>query len=122
MDSLGKRVTSAEIDIDGMNSEIALKADKITLNGYVTANQMKTEFSNFESGISDNLYVRALSASGFECGSLKVSGYGLSLVQKKVVTGVSRTKRYVKSPADVSIEIYECSGVSTGTIYYASWE
>ena len=116
------RISSAEITLNGLNSEIELKADKITLNGYVTANQLKTEFSNFESGISDNLYVRALSATNFECNSIKIGGTGLSLVQKKVVTGVSRTKRYVKSPSDVSIEIYECSGVSTDTIYYASWE
>lgn len=115
-------IKSAEVKIDGLNSEIELKADKITLDGYVTANQMKTEFSNFESGISDNLYVRALSATNFECNSIKIGGTGLSLAQKKVVTGVSRTKRYVKSPSDVSIEIYECSGVSTDTIYYASWE
>ena len=106
-----------------MNSEIELKADKITLDGYVTANQMKTEFSNFESGLSDNLYVRALSASNFECSHLTVNGSGLSLVQKTVVTGVSRTKRYAKAPSGTSnIEFYECSGVSTEKMYYVSWE
>lgn len=122
-DALGERVSSAEIRIDGLNSEIELKADKITLDGYVTANQMKTEFSNFESGISDNLYVRALSASNFECSHLTVNGSGLSLVQKTVVTGVSRTKRYAKGPSGTSnIEFYECSGVSTEKMYYVSWE
>lgn len=122
-DALGERVSSAEVKIDGLNSEIKLKADKITLDGYVTANQMKTEFSNFESGISDNLYVRALSASNFECGHLTVNGSGLSLVQKTVVTGVSRTKRYAKGPSGTSnIEFYECSGVSTEKMYYVSWE
>ena len=93
------------------------------MDGYVTANQMKTEFSNFESGISDNLYVRALSASNFECSHLTVNGSGLSLVQKTVVTGVSRTKRYAKGPSGTSnIEFYECSGVSTEKMYYVSWE
>lgn len=122
-DALGERVSSAEVKIDGLNSEIELKADKITLDGYVTANQMKTEFSNFESGISDNLYVRALSASNFECSHLTVNGSGLSLVQKTVVTGVSRTKRYAKAPSGTSsIEFYECSGVSTEKMYYVSWE
>lgn len=122
-DALGERVSSAEVRIDGLNSEIELKADKITLDGYVTANQMKTEFSNFESGISDNLYVRALSASNFECSHLTVNGSGLSLVQKTVVTGVSRTKRYAKAPSGTSsIEFYECSGVSTEKMYYVSWE
>lgn len=116
-------IKSAEVKIDGLNSEIELKADKITLDGYVTANQMKTEFSNFESGISDNLYVRALSASNFECSHLTVNGSGLSLVQKTVVTGVSRTKRYAKGPSGTSnIEFYECSGVSTEKMYYVSWE
>lgn len=122
-DDLGTRLSSAEITLDGLNSEIELKADKITLDGYVTANQMKTEFSNFESGISDNLYVRALSASNFECSHLTVNGSGLSLVQKTVVTGVSRTKRYAKAPSGTSnIEFYECSGVSTEKMYYVSWE
>lgn len=122
-DALGERVSSAEVRIDGLNSEIELKADKITLDGYVTANQMKTEFSNFESGLSDNLYVRALSASNFECSHLTVNGSGLSLVQKTVVTGVSRTKRYAKAPSGTSnIEFYECSGVSTEKMYYVSWE
>lgn len=122
-DALGERVSSAEVKIDGLNSEIELKADKITLDGYVTANQMKTEFSNFESGLSDNLYVRALSASNFECSHLTVNGSGLSLVQKTVVTGVSRTKRYAKGPSGTSnIEFYECSGVSTEKMYYVSWE
>ena len=121
-DELGTRLSSAEITLDGLNSEIELKADKITLNGYVTANQMKTEFSNFESGISDNLYVRALSASNFECSSLTVAGSGLSLVQKTVVTGVSRTKRSAKGPSGTTnIEFYECSGVSTEKMYYVSW-
>ena len=122
-DDLGTRLSSAEITLDGLNSEIELKADKITLDGYVTANQMKTEFSNFESGISDNLYVRALSASNFECSHLTVNGSGLSLVQKTVVTGVSRTKRYARAPSGTTnIEFYECSGVSTEKMYYVSWE
>lgn len=122
-DDLGTRLSSAEITLDGLNSEIELKADKITLDGYVTANQMKTEFSNFESGIADNLYVRALSSSNFECSHLTVNGSGLSLVQKTVVTGVSRTKRYAKAPSGTtSIEFYECSGVSTEKMYYVSWE
>ena len=122
-DALGKRVSSAEVKIDGLNSEIELKADKIALNGYVTANQLKTEFTNFKSGISDTLYVRALSATGFECGSLKLNGYGLSLKQQKVVTSVGRTKRYALGPnGETKIEFYECSSINNAVIYYASWE
>lgn len=42
VDALGERVSSAEIRLDGLNSEIELKADKITLNGYVKASQFST--------------------------------------------------------------------------------
>lgn len=122
VDELGNRVSSAEIEIDGLNSEIDLKADKITLNGYVTANQLKTEFTNFESGISDSLYVSALSANNFECSSIKIAGYGMSLKQTDYVKSVGRTRRYVKSPSDVTIEIWEISSISNGTLYYLSWE
>ena len=116
-------IKSAEVKIDGLNSEIELKADKITLNGYVTTNQLKTEFTNFKSGISDTLYVRALSATGFECGSLKLNGYGISLKQQNVVTSVGRTKRYALGPnGETKIEFYECSSINNTTIYYASWE
>lgn len=116
-------IKSAEVKIDGLNSEIELKADKIMLNGYVTANQLKTEFTDFKSGISDTLYVRALSATGFECGNFKLNGNGISLEQRKVVTSVGRTKRYALGPnGTTKIEFYECSSVSTETIFYASWE
>lgn len=116
-------IKSAEVKIDGLNSKIELKADKITLDGYVTANQLKTEFTNFKSGISDTLYVRALSSTGFECGSLKLNGYGISLKQQNVVTSVGRTKRYALGPnGETKIEFYECSSINNTTIYYASWE
>lgn len=122
VDDLGERVSSAEIEIDGINSEIELKADKITLNGYVTANQLATEFSNFESGISNDLYVSALSANGFECSSFSFKGNGMSLKSTDYVKSVGRTKRYVKSPADATIEIWEISSISNDTLYYMSWE
>ena len=63
----GERISSAELTIDGINSEIALKADKITLNGYVTMSKFEAEiaainhifagYSEISSlGISGNLY------------------------------------------------------------------
>ena len=36
VDGLGKRVSSAEIEIDGLNSEINLKADKVTIDAELT--------------------------------------------------------------------------------------
>lgn len=122
VDDLGQRVSSAEIEIDGIKSEIDLKADKIILDGYVTANQLATEFSNFESGISEDLYVSALSANGFECSSFSMSGYGMSLKRTDYVKSVGRTQRHVMSPAGISVDIWEISSISNGELYYMSWE
>ncbi len=116
VDNLGQRVSSAEIEIDGMNSEIALKADTIDLKGYVTASQLKTEFTNFESGISNSLYVSALSASGFECSNFSFKGYPLTLSKMAVMT-------------NATLEVSSTGGTVTGvkinkttaTIYYMDW-
>jgi hypothetical protein len=118
VDDLGTRVSSAEISIDGLNSEIALKADKITLQGYVTATQLKTEFSNFESGISDSLYVRALSSSGFECTSFTYKGSGMSLKSASFLT--SSTSLTVNSTGGTVTGV--TLNKKTNTIYYMSWE
>lgn len=123
VDDLGERVSSAEIEIDGLNSEISLKADKITLNGYVTANQLQTEFTNFKSGISDSLYVSGLSAGSFECTSFSFKGSGMSLKSKSVVTGITRSKRNcMSSDGKGTVTFYACDSYSTSTLYYMSWE
>lgn len=118
VDDLGERVSSAEIEIDGINSEITLKADKIDLQGYVTASQLRTEFSNFESGISDDLYVSDLSAGDFECSSFSFKGNGMSLKSRAFLT------------SSTSLTVNASGGTVTGvtlnkktdTIYYMSWE
>lgn len=129
VDALGTRVSSAEIEIDGLNSEINLKADKITLDGYVTASQLETKFTNFESGISDSLYVSALSANGFECSTFSFKGYGMSLSNMTVVTGVKNYAGYNVMLGDGSTKIiyaFSNSGnsgmVNRDTIYYMDWE
>lgn len=129
VDALGERVSSAEIEIDGLNSEINLKADKITLDGYVTASQLETKFTNFESGISDSLYVSALSANGFECSKFSFKGYGMSLSSMTVVTGVKNYAGYNVMLGDGSTKIiyaFSDSGnsgmVNRDTIYYMDWE
>lgn len=118
VDELGSEISEAYILIDGMESEIELKADKIALNGYVTATQLETEFSNFESGISDSLYVSALSANNFECSHFDFKGYGMSLNSKTFLT------------TGTSLSVTSTGGTVTGvtlnkksdTIYYMNWE
>lgn len=126
VDAMGERVSSAELEIDGINSTITLKADKIDLQGYVTASQLKTEFSNFESGISDSLYVSHLSAGGFSCSSFSLNGYGMSLKSKSVVVSVGLSKEYASVPASNGSTYVVLSSASISTskddIYYYSWE
>lgn len=62
-DELGKRVSAAEITIDGLNSEISLKADKITLSGYVTASQLEAELANFKLTMNDNVVTHNLNVT-----------------------------------------------------------
>ena len=125
VDALGNRVTSAEIKIDGLNSEITLKADKIDLQGYVTATQLRTEFSNFESGISNSLYVSSLSSGTFECSNFNFRGNGMSLGSKKVVTSVGLSKSYQNVPGGDGVTYTVLGGASvsynTDTIYFMSW-
>lgn len=117
VNELDGRVSSAEIEIDGINSEITLKADKIDLQGYVTASQLSTEFTNFENGISDSLYVSALSASGFECSSFDFKGYGISLGSKTVLTGATLSVTSTGGTV-TGVKLNR----STDTIYYLDWE
>ena len=114
---------------DDVKSRVTIEALEIELKGYVTASRLETEFSNFESGISDRLYVSALSANTFECSSFSFKGEGLSLKSKTVVTGVKNYKGFYVTMGDGSKDtIYGFSSggndgmVNRSTMYYVSWE
>lgn len=120
-DALGKRVSSAEISIDGLNSEIELKADKITLDGYVTMSKFNAEIAEIK--ITDSSYVttaalntKSLSANYAEISSINIGGNQARWESVTVVTGVTRKKRYAMAPSgSTSMEFYECASVSTDT-------
>ena len=113
-------ITAVANDVE---SRVTIEALEIELKGYVTASRLKTEFSNFESGISDKLYVAALSANTFECSSFSFKGEGISLKSTDYVKSVGRTKRYAMAPSGTaSMEFYEISSISNGKLYYLSWE
>lgn len=120
-DALGKRVSSAEISIDGLNSEIELKADKITLDGYVTMSKFNAEIAEIK--ITDSSYVttaalntKSLSANYAEISSINIGGKQARWESVTVVTGVTRKKRYAMAPSGTTnMEFYECASVSTDT-------
>ena len=114
-------IKSAEVKIDGLNSEIELKADKITLDGYVTMSKFNAEIAEIK--ITDSSYVttaalntKSLSANYAEISSINIGGKQARWESVTVVTGVTRKKRYAMAPSgSTSMEFYECSGVSTDT-------
>lgn len=120
-DALGERVSSAEISIDGLNSEIELKADKITLDGYVTMSKFNAEIAEIK--ITDSSYVttaalntKSLSANYAEISSINIGGNQARWESVTVVTGVTRKKRYAMAPSGTTnMEFYECASVSTDT-------
>lgn len=123
LEAQGELISDAYVRISGLESEVEIKADRIELNGYVTANQLETKFTQFESGISDALYVSALSSNKFECSTFSFAGNPMSLKSTDYVKSVGRTKRYALSPTgEATIEFWEISRISNGTMYYMSWE
>ena len=84
-------------------------------------------------GISDTLFVSAFSSNNIACSKFSLAGYGMSLKQKKVISGgscsISANERnsvvnntgtvigYVNVPSQVT---FKPSGEET--IYYMSWE
>ena len=106
-----------------LESRVTITALQIELKGYVTASKLKTEFTNFKSGISDSLYVSALSANGFECSSFSFKGNGINLKSTDYVKSVGRTQRHAMAPSGTtSIDFWEISSISNGKLYYLSWE
>ena len=114
-------IKSAEVKIDGLNSEVELKADKITLDGYVTMSKFNAEIAEIK--ITDSSYVttaalntKSLSANYAEISSINIGGKQARWESVTVVTGVTRKKRYAMAPSgSTSMEFYECASVSTDT-------
>ena len=114
-------IKSAEVKIDGLNSEIELKADKITLDGYVTMSKFNAEIAEIK--ITDSSYVttaalntKSLSANYAEISSINIGGKQARWESVTVVTGVTRKKRYAMAPSGTTnMEFYECASVSTDT-------
>ena len=123
---VGDQEAAISLHADELGTLAEIKADKVDLGNYATVKQMETEFSNFESGISDSLYVRALSSNAFECASMSYKGSAVSLKSAKLVKSVSLNKELVSVPASNGVTYVVLSSAtisySTDTIYYLSWE
>lgn len=73
LNTTNQRVSEAEIAINGLDSEISLKADKITLEGYVTASKFNAELASIINSISTSIITSSLSAHSVSCSTLSVT-------------------------------------------------
>ncbi len=130
VNDLGEDVNDVSVRMSAAENAITLKADKIDLQGYVTASQLETEFSDFQTGISDTLYVRSLSCSGFSASSMSMNGSGFGTYSQSVVTGgsISIGLAYVPymkpdgTSGTLNIPASFTFNPTKKTIYYWSWE
>lgn len=113
VDEQGGRIAAAEIKIDGANGridaqaeEIALKADKIALEGYVTMEQFEALEGQVDNLWSDQLIVKSLSADNVTAGTGDfdelvfgtIAGKNATFRSKSVavgISGVTQNKRYL---------------------------
>jgi hypothetical protein len=129
---LGERVSTAEISIDGLNSEIELKADKITLKGYVTADQLSAELADFKLTMNESVVTNFLSVNNKAIfNSMILDTKPISLESLNVATGRStETAVYVSKiilNSDGTVKSVKgdsktfVTGLSYSTIQYLKW-
>ena len=130
MNDLGEDVNDVSIRMSAAEEAITLKADTIDLQGLVKASQLETELTDFKSGISDVLYVKSLSCSGFSASSMSLNGSGFGTKSQSVVTGGTISfglayPQYMKpdgTTGTLSIPASFTFNPTKKTIYYWSWE
>lgn len=135
----GERISSAELEIDGMASEITMKADKITLDGYVTASKLESELATFEDifagrANADYLYVNeTVGAQWGNFTNMWLENRRCDWKSKTVVTASKYPQLNRKRLSDLSDSDYVATGYTetmvnnsnaytTSTMYYLSYE
>lgn len=111
LDQAGERIVTAEIEIDGMKSEIKLKADAIALEGYVTMDAFEARVAEIERLTSGLGTIGTLLVNSMQVGNVGITGM-------LVVGGVSCSVQ--------SLEVLTSAGGRgvTGeykTIQYKNW-
>jgi len=84
VDALGERVSAAEIDIDGLNSQITLKADKIDLRGYVTMQDYEAGIADLSAAFADSVSTEYLVASTYATFNCPINYQGDAVQKTKV--------------------------------------
>lgn len=110
-----------------LESIATIKADRIELEGFVTASQLAAELAALENGIASEMYIGALS-----CGTFSIGGTPISFSRKSVATGgsikagaTSASYQVTSNGEVIGSVIVPSTWVftpTTSTIYYLGWE
>lgn len=97
INKLTGEMTSAGIEIDGLNSEIILKADKVYVDAQITtvntliANEIEAAVADVGVAISNNINTKQISVSGTaEVGAFRFKGMNVSSTTIPVVTSFTQ--------------------------------
>lgn len=125
INNLTGKVTQAFIEIDGIKSEITLKADKIDLQGYVTAEQLETTIASFDYVTGDFSVMGAVSVGGIlGAGGVNIESsfvmqeYDVSWKSKSVMTGLANLQSVKIDGVYYRVLPETGLGYTTSTIYY----
>lgn len=86
-DELGRRVSAAEIEIDGLNSEITLKADKVTIDSEITT--INSEMTRINKYFAGSATAAKMVVTNLTALAFTFDGNAVKWSSKEVVTGVS---------------------------------
>lgn len=123
---VGSNEASILLHADELGTLAEIKADKVDLGKYATVSRLEAEIADVK--ITESSYVttaglntQSLGANYVETNTFSISGTMLTLKSTDYVKSVGRTKRYALSPSNITIEFWEISSVSTGTLYYLGY-
>ena len=134
---VGENEAAITLQATNLGTLAEIKADKISLTGYVTAKQLEGELSDFQLTLADSITTRTLNvtsstntgtllANSASISSMRLNGNGISLASAKLVKSVSLKKELVSVPGanGVTYAVLSSASISYGTdtIYYLSWE
>ena len=129
INTLTGRIKTAEINIDGVNSEIVLKADKVYVDAQITtvktliAEEIEAIYSNVAFDISDYVTTKTITCNGnswfngtvtatkVSTGSLTLDGDSIGKSEKTVISGGSCSFESTEK------SVYDSSGKTIGYVY-----
>ena len=123
---VGDNAATILLHADELGTLAEIKADKVDLGKYATVSRLEAEIADVK--ITESSYVttaalntQSLGANYVDTNTFALAGNQVTLRSTDYVKSVGRTKRYALSPSNITIEIWEISSISNGTLYYLGY-